>query len=332
MASSSDTRTPRQPGADAGWESFWQRTGESSALAGRGPQEDVLSRFWAAFLDEALATGPRNRLIDLACGNGAVARQAVEHVRSHEASLAVFAADRSIAAMEALRQRVPAVRGVACDAGRLPFADRTFDLAVSQFGIEYAGTAAFSEVARIVTPGGIFAAVLHLEGGAMYRENAANLEAARAVDEAGILPGLKALFEADARVRTGKGSRAAVRSADAALEAAMGRVGEALGRLGAGVAGGMVQRLHGDVGHMRKRVQFHDAAQVGGWCDLMAGELHAYAGRMASMLDAAVDAARLETILELLRAEGFSTRLREASSLGRASGEPAAWLVVSERR
>lgn len=328
---------PQEPagasGGEAGWESFWRRTSESAALAGRGLQDEVLSRYWAAFLEEALATGVRRRLIDLACGNGAVARQAVELARGREPLLPeVFAADRSIAAIQSLRLRVPAVRGLVCDARRTPFPDRAFDLATSQFGIEYAGAAAFKEAARIVAPGGLFAGILHLRGGALYRENAANLEAARGIDAAAILPALKALFHAESQVRLGKGSRVAVRNAGAALEAGRARVSQIIARLGVGVAGGMVGRLEADVGHMQSRMRFHDSAQVMGWCDLMAQELGAYAGRMASMLDAAIDASALDAIVELLRGEGFATRLREATALGRASGEPAAWLLVSERR
>jgi hypothetical protein len=146
-----------------------------------------------------------------------------------------------------------------------------------------------------------------------------------------VLPALKALFLANSAAEQGRGSRAAVREADAALGVALATLGELLRRLGPAVAGGMAQRLQADVDHMRRRMAFQDAREVVRWCELMAAELRAFQGRMALMLDAAVDAEGLDAMVAELGKRTFSLRLREATALGQGSGEPAAWLVVARR-
>ncbi|MGE3341806.1 MAG: class I SAM-dependent methyltransferase [Vicinamibacterales bacterium] len=114
---------------------------------------DVTNAFVGAAQPE-----PGMRILDLASGNGepalSLARRVVPNGR-------VTATDVNEAMLSALRANAVA-DGVAnietkvCDAHQLPFADETFDLATSRFGVMFfADTrAALREIKRVLKPGG----------------------------------------------------------------------------------------------------------------------------------------------------------------------------------
>ncbi|MCM2327881.1 MAG: class I SAM-dependent methyltransferase [Lysobacter sp.] len=314
------------PGA---WDEYWRLSRETSALKGGGPLDEVLARFWRRVLGRPLATGAR--LLDIASGNGAVTAAAVGAGSGSEGAMGLFGIDRAEAAVRAYKARFPTATGVAGDARRLPFADRCFDLVASQFGIEYAGVAAFGEAARVTAPGGLLAAVVHRTGGAIHRECAGNAAAMARVAASGILPAAREVFRRGAAASRGQGSRAAFRDADARLAAAVRQVEGVLTEFGAQVAGGTVQRLYGDLAHMYGRLAAYDPADVAAWADLMAREIEAYSGRMDAALEAAMDEERLARAAAQCEAGGLSVLAREELRAGPDGGEPAAWVLVCER-
>jgi SAM-dependent methyltransferase len=148
----------------AAWSEHWS----AGALHARtaSPDENYAGEtraFWLA-LFAALPRGAR--VLDLCCGNGPLARLLLDGglLREHELQLHAIDAARlapawldSVAAPE--RERLHFHSGV--DAARLPFADASFELCISQYGIEYVGAPAMHEVRRVLRAGGRFAAVLH---------------------------------------------------------------------------------------------------------------------------------------------------------------------------
>ncbi|MBL4665762.1 MAG: FAD-dependent oxidoreductase, partial [Sneathiella sp.] len=56
--------------------------------------------------------------------------------------------------LEILKERIPRTKTYTCPADNVPLGDYSFDMVVSQFGIEYAGSTAFIEAARLVKNGG----------------------------------------------------------------------------------------------------------------------------------------------------------------------------------
>ena len=96
------------------------------------------------------------RMLDIACGNGAVTRFALASRTSlgPGSELHISGLDESPAALEEMRNRHPILCGIAADAAQLPFQDGAFDLVTSQFGMEYAGPDVFAETARVVGRGG----------------------------------------------------------------------------------------------------------------------------------------------------------------------------------
>lgn len=314
------------------WEAFWRRTSESAALRRGGPLDVVLARFWGNLFGEFRETGQRLRVLDFACGNGAVTQFAMATLGTvGRAEPLLVGLDTSTAAAVTFRTRFPAAKTVVADAVRTPFADASFDLVASQFGLEYAGMAAVGEAARLVAPGGILAAVLHRREGAIHRECAANLHAVARVRDSGLLAHAKEVFRRGAAAASGKGSKGAFREADRRLALAVGETEGVLRQFGDTVAGGTLARLYADLAHMYRRIGAHDPLEVADWADRMMIEMDAYAGRMSGMLAAALDPAQFEAVASRMGNSGLALRVREELKVGPGKGEPGAWLLVGER-
>jgi ubiquinone/menaquinone biosynthesis C-methylase UbiE len=110
---------------------------------------------WAKILIARVRPQPGERVLDVACGTGAVARLAAERVGP---SGTVVGADASAGMLGAAR-RVPAALPIEwreADAASLPFADASFDLVLCQQGLQFFPdrVAALREMRRVLGPGG----------------------------------------------------------------------------------------------------------------------------------------------------------------------------------
>jgi SAM-dependent methyltransferase len=121
----------------AHWSAYWATTGTDGCTSAFPPKvAAALAAGWRQLLGALPAD---SSLIDIACGKGAVL--ALARARGLSCLTGV-----DIAAIPAAD---PAIRG-GIDAARLPFGDASFDVAVSQFGVEYAGlAAAVGEAGRV---------------------------------------------------------------------------------------------------------------------------------------------------------------------------------------
>lgn len=70
-------------------------------------------------------------------------------LRSNRA-VSIVGIDNSHAALAELRTRFPQACSVLADAKSIPFRDGSFDVAFSQFGLEYAGAYGFDDAARVI--------------------------------------------------------------------------------------------------------------------------------------------------------------------------------------
>src|SRR5262249_13923549 len=112
---------------------------------------------WAADLLALAAPQPGERVLDLACGTGAVARLTAERVGT---AGAVIGLDLN-PGMTELARSLPAPRGAAVEwrvgtALELPFTNATFDLALCQQGLQFFSdrAAALGETRRVLRSGG----------------------------------------------------------------------------------------------------------------------------------------------------------------------------------
>ena len=137
--------------------SVWSRRLESgpefSLALGWGPGQ-VLEAFWR---DVFAATPPGAPVLEIGCGSGEVSLWAAEARRG----LKITASD-VVAAPGAGRSHPDVTFLGSAPAEALPVPDAAFDLAVSNFAVEYADLSrALPELARVVRPGGRGAMVLH---------------------------------------------------------------------------------------------------------------------------------------------------------------------------
>jgi ubiquinone/menaquinone biosynthesis C-methylase UbiE len=108
---------------------------------------------WGERLVAAAGVGPGDRVVDVACGTGVVARYAAARVGPGGA---VAGADLNPGMIAVAAQVAPGIVFEAADAANLPYPDDAFDVALCQFAVMFFPdrTAALAEMRRVLTPGG----------------------------------------------------------------------------------------------------------------------------------------------------------------------------------
>lgn len=169
------------------WTRYW-RLGGLHSLDGSiaGNYDGDIAAFWTRVFSGVPANG---HVLDVGTGNGPLPALlcglAPEPMPTFDAvDLADVAPAWLDAAPAACRAAIRFHPGVAAEA--LPFADARFDLAVSQYGFEYADLpAAVPELARVVRPQGRFALLVHHAGGRLALVAKEEVDAAQGLLAAG---------------------------------------------------------------------------------------------------------------------------------------------------
>jgi len=145
--------SPTQPEASV-WSQRLDGSEHFSCSTEWGPGE-VIKYFWQDIFGTVKAG---SRVLEIGCGSGQVSFWGAEAGRG----LKIVASDR-IVAPGGSRFQHPAIRFMGkVAAEKLPFAQDSFDLVVSNFAMEYAPfDMALSEAARVLAPGGSLILVLH---------------------------------------------------------------------------------------------------------------------------------------------------------------------------
>lgn len=315
-----------------GWRAYWQGAlASGDALAG-GAKGTALDDFWAAFLERRIPGAVR--ALDVCCGAGAVARRIADKA-SDRAEFSLFCADYSgeaagQAAQTCAAQSENPAHGFAADAGLMPVVDGGFDIVASQFGLEYAGTAAFSEAARVLAPGGAFAALVHLKGGPIEAECACNLALVEAAQKTGLIETARHAFDAGYSADVGGGADG-FRLANNEFAAAVARAKKVIVESPPGEAHSFFMRFFKDLGEMYPNRRAYDPQEVQFWLDNGARELSAYHVRMASMVSAAKGKDEIKDIAAQLNAAGLDIASPATLAMGEPA-TPAAWILTGEKR
>jgi len=112
---------------------------------------------WRRFLVSQVEVGPRDTVLDVATGTGAVARELIARRQC-----TVVGVDASREMLAEARKRLPeSVRLVEADAQTLPFPDRAFDALTFTYLLRYVADpgATLHELVRVVRPGGTIASL-----------------------------------------------------------------------------------------------------------------------------------------------------------------------------
>lgn len=114
-------------------------------------------------LADFAGVGAGQRAIDVGCGPGALTAELVSRLGPGE----VTAVDPSEPFVEAARERHPDVEVIRATAEDLPFADRTFDVALAQLVVHFMSdpVAGLTEMARVTRRRGVIAACVWDFGG-----------------------------------------------------------------------------------------------------------------------------------------------------------------------
>ena len=275
---------------DQGWVDYWQQDGDSGEVFvnSKGERHPTLAKYWTAVFE---GTADASRIIDIASGAGSI----YAHLPSDH-GLNLFAADIAEEALETLKARIPGVTTVACPAEAVPYGDGYFNLVVSQFGVEYAGTDAFTEAGRLVAVGGRLAALCHVEDGYIDSSNKIQLEEARLVDEMRFIDLAidltRVAFSNDAN---------AMQQSEAVFVPVMRKLAAGVERCPRGIH----SHLFRGFGQLFEQRRAYDATDITTWLEQMRADLDKNIDRLSRMRAAALSKADMTTIAENLTAAGL---------------------------
>ncbi|GJM10601.1 MAG: ubiquinone/menaquinone biosynthesis methyltransferase [Lysobacteraceae bacterium] len=116
----------------------------------------ALFQQWAHKVAAAASIKSGERVLDVACGTGVLARVAASHCGDDHL---VAGLDAAAGMLAVAAKKSPNIKWQHGLADALPYADGTFDAVVSQFGLMFFPdrSAALSEMRRVLVPGGRFA-------------------------------------------------------------------------------------------------------------------------------------------------------------------------------
>lgn len=203
------------------WSRFWQSGAlHSCAASFDGELGPAASAFW----QQAFAALPVGaRIVDLACGNGSLARALTRtrtplDVECHSIDLAALQPAWVQSLPEPVRARLHFHGGTALE--QLPLPEASLDLVCSQYGLEYAQRdAACAEILRVLRPGGRLALLMHHADSLPVRLAATELRHAESLlSPQGLFAAAAPMLDCIVRAATPAG-RAALERDPAALRA-----------------------------------------------------------------------------------------------------------------
>lgn len=302
--------------SERGWSDYWQKDGAEGEVFvnAQGDRHPALAQFWQQHFSQ-LDAG--TRIIDIASGAGSIYAHLPE-----DHGFELFASDISDIALNALAKRFANVTTLVCSADQVPLDDASFDLVISQFGVEYAGLDALGEAARLVSVGGRLIALCHIRDGYIDSGNQAQLAEARLVEKLEFIDGAIAL------------ATAAFGADSASLQKAQQDFGPVADQVAAGI-GRLKKGIHAHLffgfRELYAKRQKYDLADITGWLEAMRGELDMNIDRLSRMCEAALSETDVDKIHEIFEAKGLEdVNCTPFETPGNKL--PVAWNLTARRR
>ena len=286
------------------WSQYWHYDRIASCFddAGRTNYDDSIAGGWRAFFADL----PKGAcILDLCTGNGAAALLAAEDGSAAARIVAVDQADIDPPAFVSRHAELYAAIDFMgrTDVEALPFADGGFDAVVSQYGIEYSDLArSLPEAVRMLAPGGRLRFVVHAADGVVARDAKAVIADADLLLEEIDLPGHAArCFEAVLAVERDGGDAALADESFAAFQERARphrrHVPQAADRTMFRNSGAVLLDSFQRRGHF-------DLEQLLGKVEEVRDEIAAHRGRLAALVDSALDAKAAAALADRLGALG----------------------------
>ena len=285
------------------WSQYWHYDRIASCFddAGRTNYADDIAAGWRGFF-AALPDGAR--ILDLCTGNGAAALIAAETGRAEARNFRIVAVDGAdidpashVSRHEEDYAAIIFLRDTAVEA--LPFPGGGFAAVISQYGIEYSNLDhSLPEAVRMIAPGGRLRFVVHAADGVVARDARAVVADADLLLEEIDLPGHAArCFEAVLGVERGGSDAALADTSFAAFQNALVRAADHVPH----AADRTMYRNSGAVllDTFQRRSHF-DLAQLLGKVEQVRAEIGAHRGRLAALVEAALDAKAAEALADRL--------------------------------
>lgn len=308
------------------WNHYWHSDRIASCLDGAGARnyDESISAGWRAFFG---GLPERSRILDLCTGNGAVAILAAETSLASAKAFEIVAVDQAdIDPPAYLSRHQPELAIITFRPGTrveaLPFADDSFDVVVSQFGVEYSDLpVTLAELGRVIAPGGHTRLVLHAAEGQV------SADARKVIADADFLlttidlPGVArrcfvAVTTAERTANAGEAAHREARESLAAFEAALEQTAR---RIPAAADSQMLRNCGSVLLDTFKRHARLEVEQLVAKAEEVRTNILHHRGRLQALVDAAVTRDDLGLIAETLRAEGaelvIPTELRNGPAL-----------------
>lgn len=159
---------------NAGWHDYWKADRPASCMPENERTAQEIAATWQKWFAEC-AGG--SRILDIATGNGIVLTHAAAVGRQLHRAFALTGVDladidplRYLSSLEDDMRAAKFIGSVAAE--KLPFEAGSFDVVVSQYGLEYADLhQALAEVARVLASGGILHWLAHSESSEVVQQN-----------------------------------------------------------------------------------------------------------------------------------------------------------------
>jgi ubiquinone/menaquinone biosynthesis C-methylase UbiE len=133
----------------------WQVSGDAAEVYERCFVPAIFGQ-WAPRMTDAARVASGDRVLDVGCGTGVLARTAADRVAAESQVTGLDRNEGMLAVARRLRPKIDWRQG---DATALPFRDASYDVVMSQFALMYFPDriAALKEMVRVLRPGGQFA-------------------------------------------------------------------------------------------------------------------------------------------------------------------------------
>lgn len=300
------------------WTRYWNN--RDSAASGSGSvleNDNEFSGFWRQQLGDMNSS---SSVLELACGAGPVLRLADTLGFSQLSGV-----DIAPNAIALLNQAIPSVNSVVASAAETGLCDNSFDLIVSQFGIEYSPHAPTAkEIHRLLKKGGKMLALCHHSNGLLASEDHVQYDAASQILDSGFIPAFKAFLEAEAAYKQSQSPdlNSSVQAAAIQLQKSQQSLVKTVQTHPNSIAAHLYQGSRS----LFERRQSYNLQDILNWFDQMDVEVSLLKERMASMLSVSMDETSICKFTDHLEHSGLNISPTNTFQPEECAS-PLAWIV-----